>query len=344
LLLIVIAPIIALSINPGHLLAADLSPKCAPDDKVRNVLDTAGATEINMRLSKAADSQAIRTLAFSADSRQLAVPGDDGRVRLVDVRSGEITRYLDANIGAIYAVAWSSDGKFIAASGEQGRIKVWDAISGVALASFSNSNKQAIIAVAISISDLYIDIATIDTDGDIELWNLDGQLLEVRRSSKRSVAAIAAMLDIPRDFLFASAIGNNIFISTESNERHVSDSLVGHTGDVTSIAVSADRRYVLTGSVDRTAIVWDVTTGAQITSLKGHTACVTGVAFSPDGEVVATSSMDDTAVLWDAQTGKAMRTFARRGLLMTSVAISPDGKHIAVGSDSGSVTLWTVQP
>ena len=61
-------------------------------------------------------------------------------------------------------------------------------------------------------------------------------------------------------------------------------SLQGHTGYVRSVAFSPDGRYVLTGSWDNTARIWDLTNPtAEPVVLEGHTDGITSVAFSPDG-------------------------------------------------------------
>ncbi len=39
--------------------------------------------------------------------------------------------------------------------------------------------------------------------------------------------------------------------------------LVGHMGEVTSVAFSPDGKRIVTGSADQTARVWDVETGQQ---------------------------------------------------------------------------------
>ena len=69
-----------------------------------------------------------------------------------------------------------------------------------------------------------------------------------------------------------------------------------------SVAFSPDGKRVLTGSIDKTARVWDAETGQEKAVLMGHTP-VTSVAFSPDGKRILTGSDDKTARVWDAETG-----------------------------------------
>jgi len=49
----------------------------------------------------------------------------------------------------------------------------------------------------------------------------------------------------------------------------------GHTSDVNSVAFSPDGRQVLPGSVDKTARLWDATTGQELRQFPGHTDWVT---------------------------------------------------------------------
>src|SRR5262245_28292315 len=67
---------------------------------------------------------------------------------------------------------------------------------------------------------------------------------------------------------------------------------------------SPDGRRILTASADKTARVWDATTGAPIGEPMRHEDEVVDAAFSPDGGRIATASKDRTARLWDAATLK----------------------------------------
>jgi WD40 repeat protein len=113
---------------------------------------------------------------------------------------------------------------------------------------------------------------------------------------------------------------------------------MGHDG-VFTVAFSPDGRRVLTGSFDKTAILWNADTGDQIRILKGHDGRVASVAFSPDGKRVLTGSEDCAAILWDASTGKQIRVFKWRWPVY-SVAFRPDGKRVLAQGPDYTAVLW----
>src|SRR6201991_982814 len=77
---------------------------------------------------------------------------------------------------------------------------------------------------------------------------------------------------------------------------------LGHSRKVTSSVFSRDSRYVLPGSADGTALLWDVESARELRKFGGHTSQVNSVAFSPTRKVVLTGSTDATARLWNIET------------------------------------------
>ena len=88
--------------------------------------------------------------------------------------------------------------------------------------------------------------------------------------------------------------------------------------------LSADGKHVVTGSCDKTAILWEAATAKKLQTFQGHTSDVLDVALSADGKQVVTGSNDGTAILWDAATGKKLQTFKGHTRDVTSVALSAD--------------------
>src|SRR5690606_8518818 len=78
----------------------------------------------------------------------------------------------------------------------------------------------------------------------------------------------------------------------------------GHELAVLSVAVSPDSNFVATGSKDRSAKLWEISTRREVRSFLGHNASVTALDFSPDGSLLATGSNDKAVRVWEVRTGR----------------------------------------
>ncbi len=157
--------------------------------------------------------------------------------------------------------------------------------------------------------------------------------------------------------------------------------LDGHRNDVMSLAFSSDGKTLVSGSIDRTAIIWDIQTAQIKQRFTKHKGWVWSLSFSPDQTMVASASFDDDAWVWDAQTGQPRQqlkpnpsslVFAERGEVLVGasgkllytwntqtwkrdrilsahtepiyvITLSNDGRFIASGDMSGQIILWEVK-
>jgi WD40 repeat protein len=104
---------------------------------------------------------------------------------------------------------------------------------------------------------------------------------------------------------------------------------------------SPDGRRILTASADKTARLWDATTGAPIGEPMRHEDEVVDAAFSPDGARIATASKDRTARLWDAAAFKPIGEPMRHEHPVDHVAFNSIGTRIVTDCDEADLLqLW----
>lgn len=94
-----------------------------------------------------------------------------------------------------------------------------------------------------------------------------------------------------------SAIDHDIYV-VDLATRRIRHTLRGHTADIKAAAFSSDGKYLLTGSADKTARLWDVETGKSIFTMRGHSSPITHVAFR-DNKYALTASEDYTVRTWN---------------------------------------------
>ena len=114
----------------------------------------------------------------------------------------------------------------------------------------------------------------------------------------------------------------------------------GHIGIVTAAAFSPDGRWVVTGSTDHTARIWEVATSREVMLLRGHTRGVTAVAFSPDGRSVVTSSLDGTTRVWEAATGQEDTVLRGDTNVVRSAALSPNRRRVVTATNDSTARVW----
>jgi len=118
-----------------------------------------------------------------------------------------------------------------------------------------------------------------------------------------------------------------------------------HPNLIRAVTFSPDGSRILVGCQDRTARIYDSTTGQPIGRPLSYGSEVQAVAISPDGTRIATGGTEGSVRLWDAATLKPVgapiqhKLGNKRGSLM---AFSPDSVRLMTAGTDGAVRLWDV--
>ena len=126
--------------------------------------------------------------------------------------------------------------------------------------------------------------------------------------------------------------------------------LNGHSSLVHAVSISSDGTRALTGSADRTSIVWDLsgddpTTWRNLTTLTGHSSLVLAVSISSDGTRAVIGSADRTSIVWDLSGDdptmwRNLKTLTGHSYAVIAVSISSDGTRAVTGSADQTSIVW----
>ncbi|MBI4872621.1 MAG: hypothetical protein HY814_13755, partial [Candidatus Riflebacteria bacterium] len=115
--------------------------------------------------------------------------------------------------------------------------------------------------------------------------------------------------------------------------------LEGHWGGVTALAMVRPGR-VVSGSADRSVMVWDLDSRCNVARLEGHTRAVTSLAVADD-ETLASGSADNTIRLWDVKRERPLTTLRGHAASVTALAFTARGRLVSASED-GTVRVWNL--
>ena len=105
--------------------------------------------------------------------------------------------------------------------------------------------------------------------------------------------------------------------------------------------MSADGRWIATGSWDTSIILWDAQRACVSQEWFAHDGVVRSLAFSPDGQFLASSGDHHQVHIWDITQGAHVAAvLGDCAIDVSSCAWSSDGALIAVLHWDGLVQLW----
>ncbi|PPE02530.1 hypothetical protein GOBAR_DD00424 [Gossypium barbadense] len=100
-----------------------------------------------------------------------------------------------------------------------------------------------------------------------------------------------------------------------------------------------DKPYLITGSDDNTAKVWDYQTKSCVQTLEGHTHNVSAVCFHPELPIIITGSEDGTVRIWHATTYRLENTLNYGLERVWALGSMKGSRRIVLGYDEGTIMV-----
>ena len=131
---------------------------------------------------------------------------------------------------------------------------------------------------------------------------------------------------------------------TTTAEGNADAFMVGHNGQVCTLDVCADRGWMVSGSWDATAKVWQLGRWESDVDLNGHTATVWSVV-AYDRDTIITGCADHVIRVFDSN-GKLANSFDGKDVVRALCKLPdghPTGANFASATNDGVIRLWTLK-
>jgi WD40 repeat protein len=181
-------------------------------------------------------------------------------------------------------------------------------------------------------------VASGANDAQVFVWDLNGNV----QFHKEQADVVRSVAWSPDGQQLAVAAANQVQILNPLNGALINQLAHIHTDVITTLAWSQRQLQLLvSGALDKKAIVWSTTTGTPQTIFTGHTTAIESASWASDGTTIATSSHGGVVRVWNAENGKQVHGYYMDAQLpMRAVSFASRGAQLAVGGDDGIVRLW----
>jgi WD40 repeat protein/DNA-binding SARP family transcriptional activator len=273
--------------------------------------------------------------AVSPDGRIFALGSEAGRVRLLDLASGEIRQLQGRHDGAVLRMRFTPDGRTLVTASQQGQLFAWDVRRGSVAQRFTGHTGE-IDALDLTRDGRTLITASVDTRAI--LWDLAGdRRLDRRFTVGRPFDAFQTPRGIAvspdgRTLALTHIDGAVDLIDTRTLRRRASVHAID--GMALSVDFSPDGRLLaVTGEGGRLTL-WNARTLAPAGELKGMRGLSQALAFSPNGKLLAAGEVDVRVPrplrVWDVR--RRTLTAFRGRTAANLIAFSPDGGLIAAAA------------
>lgn len=240
------------------------------DDKIIRLWDIATGKCLHQPLI--GHHNYVFSIAFSPKGNMLVSGSYDEAVFLWDVRTARLMRSLPAHSDPVRSVDFVRDGTLIASCSSDGLIRIWDTATGQCLKTLIHEDNAPVTNIKFCLNGRYILASSLDNS--LRLWDyVAGDCKKTFQGHKNE------------KFSMHAAFGTYTAAETAAGQ------------------VEKDERkwaFVISGSEDGKAYIWDVNSKEVMQTLDGHEGTIFGVDVAPDAdkETIVTCGNDKKIMVW----------------------------------------------
>jgi len=295
---------------------------------------------------------------FTRDGKTLLVPGGDGKIRFIDMASGEIKRTLSGHTNYVYMANFNPDATLLASSSRDNTARIWDVASGQILHTFDGF--RCAVKVATFNPDGQL-LAASGNDGMLKLWDV-----KTGKELKSLVHRDSPDIDMSTYAFLFSRDGKQIYAANGDGTISVWDVASGkefrnwqaHPSIVFKLELSRDYRRLMSFG-EALVKIWDTNTWREITTLSiPRTAADSYVsagalAISHNGKLIAASYIEldskrttylaINTIVWNAKTGEKLFSLSGHKFDINGLIFTPNDRYLLTGSVDRTIKFWDMR-
>ncbi|HIM29247.1 MAG TPA: hypothetical protein EYG57_06790 [Planctomycetes bacterium] len=283
----------------------------------------------------AAAADAVNRVVKSTSGTEIIVGSADGVIRVFTVANSALARTLTGHVGPVSTLA--SGGTIVASGDANGDIHLWTIANGAALPTIS---AQGGPVVGLAVDAKGTQLASAGEDGAVRIWKLP---VPVKPLSGSALPVVVTTFSGDGALVASSGVvgGKTTIIVRDTATGAVKSTIAGLEAAVSSLAFSADKTKLISGSADKVTRLWHIAAG-QGAELAQFTldATVTAVAISADGQQAFSGANNGILKQWKVADGEEVRSFAGHTGAIASLQLH--GATLVSGSADTSVRQWNL--
>ncbi|CAN1316699.1 Notchless protein homolog [Linum perenne] len=279
----------------------------------------------------AGHSEAVLSVSFSPDGRQLASGSGDTTVRIWDLNTQTPMFTCTGHKNWVLCIAWSPDGKHLVSGSKAGELQCWDPQTGKPSGNQLMGHGHWVNSLALS-TEYVLRTGAYDHTGKTYSSSEEMKKVALQRYNKMKGNGPERLVSGSDDF--------TMFLWEPAVDKHPKTRMTGHQQLVNHVYFSPDGQWVASASFDKSVKLWNGITGQFIAAFRGHVGPVYQISWSADSRLLLSGSKDSTLKVWDIRTRKLKQDLPGHSDEVFAVDWSPDGEKVASGGKDRVLKLW----